>query len=132
MLINQMKDLKLTIKINKPVSEVFEFTTNPKKTHLWVSSIVKEETNEWPVKVGSIYRNVNKEGVWSEYEVTEFEKDKTFTFAQKNSTYHVRYIFTLIDDKSCEMEYYEWVDEGELSDPFTIDILEKLKEILEK
>ena len=127
-----MKDCKLTIQINRPVSEVFEYTTNPKNTHVWVPSIVNEETNEWPVKVGSIYRNVNKEGVWSEYVVTEFEKDETFTFAQKNSAYHVRYTFTPLDSNSCEMEYYEWIDEGELSDPFTQDILESLKTILEK
>lgn len=127
-----MKDCKLTITINKPVSEVFEYTTNPKNTHVWVPSIVKEETNEWPVKVGTIYRNVNKEGAWSEYEVTEFEKDKTFTFKQKNSTYHVKYTFTSIDNNSTEMEYYEWVDDGNLSDPFTLDILDKLKGILEK
>ena len=127
-----MKDLKLAIKIDKPVSRVFEFTTNPKNTPLWVDSIVKEETNEWPIKVGTIYRNQNKQGRWNEYEVIKFEKDKMFIFSQKNSSYHVKYTFAPINNNSCELEYYEWVDNGELEDPFTIDILEKLKIILEK
>ncbi|KKR56138.1 MAG: hypothetical protein UT93_C0004G0016 [Candidatus Woesebacteria bacterium GW2011_GWF1_40_24] len=126
-----MKDKRLTIKINKPTHGVFEFTTDPKNTPLWVNSITYEEVNEQPVKIGTIYRNKNKQGVWQEYEVTKFEQDKSFIFSSKNSSYHVKYTFTPIDENSCELEYYEWVDEGELEEPFTIEILEKLKKILE-
>ena len=42
-----------------------------------------------------------------------------------------KYTFTSIDENTCELEYYEWVDTGILSEPFTIDILERLKNILE-
>ncbi len=126
-----MKDLRLTIKINKPVIEVFEFTTNPKNTPLWVNSIIYEETNEWPVKLGSTYKNKDRQKNWSSYEVTKFEKDKIFVFSKKNSSYHVKYTFTSLSPTETELEYFEWVDGGELADPFTIDTLQKLKNLME-
>ena len=126
-----MKENRLIIKIDKPIGEVFEFSTNPDNTHRWVDSIVKEETNEWPVKVGTIYRNQNKEGMSSEYTVTDFEKDKIFVLKQTHGDYHVRYTYTTLDENSTQLEYYEWVENGELSEPFSIHGLEKLKNILE-
>lgn len=126
-----MKDKRLSVVINKPVSLVFEFTTNPANTPKWIDGIAVEETNEMPPKLGTIYRNKSQGGNWNEYEMTEFEKDKTFTLTRLNGDYHVRYTFAPVDNSRCAFEYYEWVDEGELDDTFSQEVLEKLKRIIE-
>jgi hypothetical protein len=126
-----MKSNKLIIQVKKPIAGVFDFTVNPKNTALWVNSIVCEETNEWPVQQGTIYRNKNRDGKWSEYTMTHFDENKSFTLSLKDANYHVRYTFKELGTSVTEFEYYEWVDTGELEEPFTINILEKLKLILE-
>ena len=127
-----MNDCKLTIKINRPTSYVFAFTLDPKNTPLWVDSIIEEESNETPTQVGTIYKNVNKEGVWSEYLVTQYEKDRLFEFVASDKNYHVKYTFTPLSESTCELEYFEWVETGQLEAPFTMVVLEKLKAALEK
>jgi hypothetical protein len=130
--IKKMKKLRLKVVINKPVSEVFQFTTNPKNTPLWVGSVIEEQTNEWPVKVSSVYKNTSDGVNWSEYIVSKFEKDKIFVFDKIDSSYHVQYTFVPLTDSQTELGYYEWVDEGNLENPFTMEILEKLKQIIEQ
>jgi len=83
------------------------------------------------VKLGSVYKNTGDGKKWNGYVLTEFEKDKMFIMTAGDGNYHVRYTLTPVDDDSCELEYFEWVDKGELAEPFTINYLQKLKEIIE-
>jgi uncharacterized protein YndB with AHSA1/START domain len=128
----KMKDNKLIIKINKPSGKVFAYYTNPKNTPLWWDAIRVEETNEWPIKIGSTYRSQSKKSDnWNEYIVTDLKENEVFELTSKGGKYHVRYTHNPIDKNSMELKYYEWVDEGELEDPYTMEILGKLKTAIE-
>ena len=126
-----MNEKKLIVVINKPVSEVFAFTINPKNTPKWIESMVTEQTNEWPTRLGTIYRNQDREGNWSEYIVTEFKENERFIFTKDDKNYSVRYIFTPIGENATELEYYEVVEKGNIDKPFTQEILNKLKDVME-
>lgn len=127
-----MKENKLVIQIRRTPKDIIDFCLDPKNTPKWLDSIVIEETNEWPPKVGTIYRNQNNNGVWSEYKVIALQPPMMFEFASVISTYHVRYRFRPIDANTTELEYFEWVEKGDLEEPFTLDILQKLKLVLER
>jgi uncharacterized protein YndB with AHSA1/START domain len=126
-----MKENKITVVINKSIGEVFEFTTNPKNTHTWIPSIEEEISEQYPPKIGTIYKNRGKEPNWDTYKVVEFEKDTKFTLTDLDNNYSVTYTYRKIDNSKTEMEYFEWVRTGDLEKPFTQPILDKLKEVME-
>lgn len=123
-----MKENKITIIIDRPIKEVFEFTTNPKNTHKWVTFIDEEVTDEYPPKVGSIYKNRRGDS-WNVSKVSEFEQNKYFKL--ENDTFSVKYTYEKINETSTKMTYIESVKEGDLENPFTKEVLEKLKNIIE-
>jgi uncharacterized protein YndB with AHSA1/START domain len=127
-----MKDVRLTVTINLPAQKVFDFTLNPANTPKWIDGIIKEQTNETPTKLGTIYKNQSKDGKWNEYEITAYEPGFMFVMSKKNDNYHVKYTLKPLGDNQCELEYYEWADDGDLAEPFTLDILQKLKKIMEQ
>jgi len=127
-----MRENRISIEINRPVSEVFSFTIDPRNTSKWAGGIKHEETNEWPVKVGSIYRNIDASDEVSEYTLVALEENKIFELFLKDKGYHVRYTYIPISENKSHMEYFEWVDAGVLDNPFTLEIMENLKKLLEK
>jgi hypothetical protein len=127
-----MKENKLTVQINIPASDLFDFTVKPSNTSLWIDSIMTELTNEWPPRVDTIYRNTADGKNWDEYVVKKIEQDKLFELESKDKNYHVRYTYKNLGDDKSELEYFEWVDRGQLENPFSQNILDNLKTKLEK
>ncbi len=126
-MICSMKENVLTVIVNRPVEEVFNFATDPANTHKWVETIQEEKIDEWPIKLGTLYKNQNKSGIWSEYRVTKFESNKIFVLENLNGEYSVEYTFTPLDNERTKLIYRELVVNGELEQPFTQKELNRLK-----
>lgn len=122
----------LSVSIDLPVAEVFEFTTNPQKTPLWIEGMEEEQASEFPPKVGSFYRNRSFGcGVWSVYEVSGYEKDRLFALRREDG-YNVVYTYQPYE-KGTLMTYDEWMEDGKggLEELFTLAHMEKLKAVME-
>lgn len=126
-----MKTNRLSVQIIKSLPDLYSFTVNPANTPKWIDSILVSQTSEWPIKIGTTYRNQDKAGAWAEYEVFALEENKLFELISKEGNFHVRYTYTSISDAKSELEYFEWVDEGDIPSPMTQDALNKLKYVLE-
>lgn len=127
-----MKVNKLSVRINKPVHEVYLFTITPPNSIRWIDDVIGEETNEWPVRKGTVYTLQTKESAFSEVTVTDIKSDEFVEWVSKDHNYHCRYLFKFINENMTELEYSEWVDDGELKEPFTLETLQTLKSVLEQ
>lgn len=127
-----MKDLKLTVRISKPIEEVFEFTTNPKNTPKWIDSVVGERAEKFPPEIGTKYHNWDASEKVNDYVVTRYEPPTVFQLDATHLDYKVRYTYTPISEKETELEYYEWSESDQLHAPFMQEILDKLKEVMER
>ena len=126
-----MKDLRLTVRINKPIEEVFEFTTNPANTSRWIDSVTKEVSDAYPPHIGTTYQNWNAEGEMNEYKVTKYEPPTVFQLDATHQDYKVRYTYSAISENETELEYYEWSESDQLHAPFMQEILDTLKDVME-
>ena len=64
-------------------------------------------------------------------ETVSLEENKIFQLKQRNSFYSVRYDYQSISADTTKLIYTEWVEEGDLESPFTQEVLENLKQIIE-
>ena len=85
-----MKENKLTIFINKPVKEVFEYSLESNNVPKWINSIKEEIPEERPVKLGTKLRNIGVDSEeWNKYEMIDFQPPRTFTLKRLNGDYFV-------------------------------------------
>lgn len=127
-----MKTNRLVIQIYKPLHEVFLFCITPPNSTRWISGVTHEETSEWPAKVGTVYKLKNEKGNVSNVVVTNIKNNEAVEWVSEDKNYHCRYTFKSLGQNSTELQYNEWVDQGEIDDPFNMEILEKLKKVLEQ
>ncbi len=119
---------KLTILINKPLTEVFAFCITPPKAKLWVPGIINETTNEWPVKIGTVYTEHKNDDTSFNIILSDYKENEYVEWKTEDGNYHVRYTFTPTDQNITRLEY---VETGDVSQPFTQKVLEKLKQAIE-
>jgi len=121
----QTNEIRITIKA--PPEEVFEYTIEPKNTHLWVKGAGKETVDTQQIGLGTKY--INNYGVLT---VTDYDRDKFFELTNNETEYLCSYSYRKISDQETELIYFEYMKNGsELSDPMKQKSFNKLKEILE-
>ena len=126
-----MRENKLTIFINKPIKEVFDYSLESNNVPKWITSIKEEIPEERPVKLGTQLRNIGINGKeWNKYKMIEFNPPKTFTLKRLNGDYFVKYTCSE-KDEGTEFEYFEWAENGDLDGLKEMSALELLKEQIE-
>lgn len=126
-----MKQNILKIQIQKNLHDVFLFCITPPNSTKWIPSIIKEETNEWPIKVGTIYKLTSSTGRISEVTVAQLKINEYIEWISNDLNYHCKYSFHQIDEDTTELEYCERTSRGEIEGPFTQETLDKLKLAIE-
>ena len=127
-----MKQNVLSIEINKPVEVVFEATANPANTSKWVPNILEEKMDAPTTKIGTIYRQRWKGGKETAMIITGYILNKQLDFHSVNGTYRCMYRYEPTQNGT-KLTYSEdnGVDE-EIDGPFTMEILQKLKRLIEE
>jgi hypothetical protein len=64
--------------------------------------------------------------------MTKIEPLDHFDMLGENGNYHCRYTYTDLREGKSELEYFEWMDSGELEGPVTQEVLQKLKSVMEQ
>jgi len=123
-----MKTNTLTITINKPLSEVFQFCITPPKAKLWIQDISNETTNEYPIKIGTIYTEFKTNNTFFKLIVADFKKNNYIVWKTENGNYQVKYLFVTVDENATKLTY---IESGEIDIPFTQATLKKLKKVIE-
>ncbi len=126
-----MKKNVLSIDINAPIEIVFEFTRDSKNTSKWVPNLLEETINTPTTDIGSIYRQKWNDGRETAMVITGIITNKQLDFHQINGAYTCMYTYEKTENGTKLTYSEENGVYGEIDRPFTIEILQKLKRLIE-
>ncbi len=126
-----MKQNLLKVTIRKSLHAVFLFCITPPNSKYWIPGCVDERTNEFPIRKGTVYNMSFKDQSGMKIVVNDIEEDLFVEWISPDANYHCRYTFTSLKNNLTELQYREWVDNGNIADPFTPEILSGLKLVIE-
>jgi len=123
-----MKTNEIRVVINRPQSEVFEYTLEPKNTKYWVEGSIEMKTDTDQIGIGTKYSNEH-----ITREVVDYDRDKFLELQDVVGEYVCSYSFRKIDEQNTELIFFESHEDGsELEYPIEAECFEKLKQLLEK
>jgi len=126
-----MKENLLSIKIDKNIEDVFNYTINPENTHKWIDFIDKEWIEWDKIEEWTIYKNSNDWKI-NIYKVVNIKKNKIFHLKSDTSKYEVIYFYNKISNNETILNYYEFMSDWSILEwAFKQETLLKLKSILE-
>ena len=124
----------LSVIIKKPISEVFEFSINPKNTHTWFTGIIQEKIDTEKTQIGTIYSSTSDGENWSSFVCKDIIPNKLFVLESIEGDYRVVYDYEFMSDTETKMTYTEYMtdEQVDLSCPFEQRYLDTLKQLLEQ
>jgi uncharacterized protein YndB with AHSA1/START domain len=137
---------EVTIHLNRPIEQVFEFLADSQNLRTWQSNLIEnEQLTEGPLRVGTRFREVRRTGPRQseiQGEITDFEHNKHFatktltkpnvtvnySFEPENAGTRLNYKFIMLT--SGIMRLLEPLIAGSIKKDTDLDF-QKLKSILE-
>ena len=78
-------------------------------------------------EIGTVYSLSNNKSETSRVTVSQILKNKVVEWVSEDGNYHCRYTYKSFGLNVTELQYNEWVDGGEIDEPFDEKVLRKLK-----
>src|SRR5262245_27248888 len=110
----------VTVQIDRPIEEVFDFVADPANFPQWAGALVKESrlTSDGPVGVGTTFRQVNVlmgRRFVSEMRVVMYERPSRYEYVTTSGPIHFAGHYTFVPTEDGKGTRFTSVDESEPS-----------------
>jgi hypothetical protein len=126
-----MKENRLTITIKKPLDEVFVFATQAPNTKYWIPGVIDEAIDTEFVAVGTRHTLTTSDGRSFVVVVAAYKENEYIEWTDEVKIFYCRHEYSTTQQGFTKLDYIEWMEFGELKEPFEQTTMDKLKGVLE-